>query len=847
MMNMKLHGLFALLIILLLQNSAWAQKKTTLGQLLAQLGDSSSYKVIYSPSVVDTSQVMIMDETNPSIDEIAAELRLKYHLDIKVKGDKIIIFKDPRQRKYTLSGYLTDASNGEALIGASLYSPKHQFGQVSNHYGFYSITLPEGSQSLVISYVGYQTKTLTIDLTENKVMNLSLSPLINRIEAVIITADGEEDLRTVDRMGTHSLSAEDLEAAPILLGEADPIKSIQTLPGVKTAGEGSSSFFVRGSGLDQNLILLDEAPVYNPSHVLGFFSVFNPDAINKIEVFKGDIPASEGGRLASLVDVRMKDGNNQKLGITGGLSPISGRLTLEGPLKKDKASFLISGRQSVFGWLYSLYTDDANLWFYDLNGKLNWKASKKDKLFLSLYTGQDQFRINSSYAINWGNTTGTFRWNHLYSNKLFSTLSLIYSRYNYSIDIPVQNSDDIAWNSGVEDFNVKLGYSYYLSPLLTVKFGGNSILHEYQLGSSKNESISSWENALYSSLKYKTRNWKIEAGLRYSNAFVLGPFSHYELNNGFQIVDSTQYMQGEIVESYGGLEPRFSAAYQPSDKWKWLLSVNRTRQYLQLLSNATGGFTSFDLWYPITKNIAPQIADQFAIGVEHTSEKPFQFGIETYYKRLQNQLDYVDHAQIIENDQLELELRQGKGYAYGIELSSQYSWKKFHTQVSYTYSRTFRQIDEINSAEWYPTTFDRPHDIKVQCQLKEIGRFDFMTNWVFASGAAATLPIGFYNFDGRTIPVYSSRNGARLPNYHRLDLAIKLNSKADPSKRWKGEWILSVINAYNRHNAFSINFGRAITAEGDIVDPKFSHVRDNAVTQTYLFSVIPSLSYNFKF
>lgn len=844
---MKFYRIFTLLGLLVLQFHATAQKKTTLGQLLAQLGDSSSYKVIYSPSVVDTSQVMTLSKTYPSIEEIAAELRLKYHLDIKVKGDKVIIFKDPKTRKYTLSGYVTDASNGEALIGASLYSVQHKVGQVSNHYGFYSITLPEGSQDLVISYMGFQTKTTTIHLVENQVINLALQPTINRIEAVVIRADEEEDVRTVDRMGTHSLNADDLEAAPILLGEADPIKSIQTLPGVKTAGEGSSSFFVRGSGLDQNLILLDEAPVYNPSHVLGFFSVFNPDAINKIEVFKGDIPASEGGRLASLVDVRMKDGNNQKLGITGGLSPISGRLTLEGPLKKDKASFLISGRQSVFGWLYSLYTDDANLWFYDLNGKLNWKASKKDKLFLSLYTGQDQFKINSSYAIHWGNTTSTFRWNHLYSNKLFSTLSLIYSRYNYSIDIPVQNADDIAWNSGIQDVNVKLGYSYYLSPLLTLKFGGNSILHHYQLGSAKEESISSWENALYTSLKYKTRNWKLEAGLRYSAAFVLGPFTHYELNEDFQIVDSTHYQQGEVVESYGGLEPRFSAAYQPSDKWKWLLSANRTRQYLQLLSNATGGFTSFDLWYPITKNVAPQIADQFAVGVEHTSKKYFQFGIEAYYKRLQNQLDYVDHAQIIENSQLELELRQGKGYAYGIELSTQFNRKKLHSQISYTYSRTFRQIGQINNAEWYPTTFDRPHDLKIQCQLKKVGRFDFMANWVFASGAAATLPIGFYDFDGRTIPIYSSRNGARLPNYHRLDVAIKLNSKPNPSKKWNGEWILSVINAYNRHNAFSINFGRAITAEGDIVDPKFDHVRDNAVTQTYLFGVIPSLSYNFKF
>lgn len=841
-----MHTRFFLLLLVVIsvgRSSMAQQQQISLGQLIASLDSSGGYNVVYSPSKIDTAQRVALTSGKLSLEELAAELRTKYQIQAKVQGHRIVLYRI-EQDKYTLSGFVMDAQTGEVLIGASIYSPAHQLGTVTNHYGFYSLTLPKGEQQVVCSYMGYQKETFTVLLNQDVKDDLLLTPQSTELEQVVITVSDEDESVTKQKMGAHYIDSRAIESAPILLGEPDAIKTIQTLPGVKTVGEGSSNFFVRGGGLDHNLILLDEAPVYNPAHALGFFSIFNTDAIKKIEVYKGDIPAYEGGRLASLVDIRTKDGNNQAFGMTGGISPIAAKLTVEAPIVKNKSSFIISGRRSFFDLFYGLASDEANISFYDLNGKLNTRLGQKDKLFFSFYSGKDYFQLNPSYAINWGNTTATLRWNHVYSNKLFSTLSLVTSDYDYEINIPLESADDINWQSGIQDYNVKLKYTHFLSPSTTLYYGINAIRHQFTPGAKAFDAgLTEYEGAAFSAVRFNPRNWDISLGLRYSGAALMGPFSHIVLDS-----DSTvNYSKNEQVASYSGLEPRFSASYTLTNLWKVSLSANRTRQYLQLLSNATGGFTSFDLWFPISRNTQPQISDQLAVGLKTPERRPLIFGVEAYYKQMQNQVDYVDHAQIIENPELESYLRQGDGRSYGIEFTAGYAKGKAKINLSYSYSRTLRQIEGINDGDWYPATFDRPHDLKLQGQVNGLGQWNLMANFVYASGRAATLPAGFYQFDGRSIPVYSNRNGARLPAFHRLDLAAKYHPKNKRNHRWKGEWIFSVMNVYDQHNTFSINFGRAVNSNGEIVDPKFDHVRDNAISHTYLLGVLPSISYNFKF
>lgn len=839
---------FHILLTLICYSGTFAQSSDiTLGQLIAEINADSLYQVIYSPSRLDTTQQVSATTATLSLEALALELEAKYQINARIKGNHIILSR-PQNLKHSISGYVMDAESGETLIGASIYCPSATAGTITNYYGFYSITLPEGKHQIICNYLGYAPETLEVQLNAPLKQDLKLSPASTALGPVIIEADNIESSERVAQTSTHFIDAQAIESAPILLGESDAIKSIQSLPGVKTVGEGSSSFFVRGGGLDQNLILLDEAPVYNPSHILGFFSVFNTDAIKNIEVYKGDIPAHEGGRLASLVDIRMKDGDNQKFGMTGGLSPISTKMTLEGPIKKGKSSYILSGRRTFLDLFYRLSSGDGDIWFYDVNGKVNAQLSGKDKVFFSFYHGKDLFELNPSYTIRWGNSTGTFRWNHIYSNKLFSTLSLVTSDYDYNIGIPLETQTDIAWNSGIRDYNAKLKFTHYLSPKFTLYYGLNSIVHQFDLGSNiASKDLQEWENAAFTSFNFQHHGWNVSAGLRASQAALYGPFTHFEMDDNEQIIDTVSYKSGEQVSSYGGLEPRFSASYTTPSSWKFSLSANRSRQYLQLLSNATGGFTSFDLWYPITKNTALQISDQLAVGIESPKSNAFQFTVEAYYKDMQNQLDYVDHAQIIENPSLEEYLRQGDGKSYGVEFGATYSYKKWKVNSSYTYSRSLRQIEGINAGEWYAATFDRPHDLKIQMQLQGIGQWDFMANWALASGRAVTLPIGFYKFDERTIPVYSERNGKRLPTFHRLDLSARFTPKGSLEKRWKGEWIFSVVNAYNHHNTYSINFGRAVTADGNIVDPKFDHVRTNAVSHTYLLGILPSITYQFKF
>ena len=821
--------------------------KISLGQLITSIDSNSGYHVIYSPSKIDTTQELPMSSKELSLDELATELSEKYQIEARVQGNRIVLYRSANP-KHTLSGYIMDKATGEVLIGASMYCQENQMGTVSNHYGFYSLTLPEGNHQVICSYIGYQAETLEVDLKTSQRQDVNLMPKSTALGPVIITASDEDQSITKRKMGAHYIDSRAIESAPILLGEPDAIKTIQTLPGVKTVGEGSSNFFVRGGGLDQNLILLDEAPVYNPAHALGFFSVFNTDAIKKIEVFKGDIPAYEGGRLASLVDIRTKDGNNQKFGMAGGLSPIAAKLTVEAPIVKGKSSFILSGRRSFFDIFYGLASDEANVSFYDLNGKINTKLGKKDKLFFSFYQGKDFFQLNPSYSVNWGNNTATLRWNHIYSNKLFSTLSLVTSDYNYQIDIPLNEADDIKWQSGIQDYNAKLKFTHYLSPKVTLFYGANAIIHEFTPGAKAFEDgLTEYENAMFSAMRYSHQNWELSLGLRYSQAVLVGPFTHIVLDKDYETTGSVNYTKNEPVTEYGGLEPRLSASYVLSNLWKVSLSANRTRQYLQLLSNATGGFTSFDLWFLASINTQPQISDQLALGFKTPERKKCIFSVEAYYKLMQNQLDYIDHAQIIENQFLEESLRQGDGKSYGVEFAASYSKGKAHVNLSYSYSRTLRKIEDINNGEWYPATFDRPHDLKLQGQLSNIGRWNLMANFSFASGRAATLPVGFYQFENRSIPVYSGRNEARLPAFHRLDIAAKYHPKNKKGHRWKGEWIFSVMNVYNQHNTFSINFGRAVASDGRIVDPKFDHVRSNAVSHTYLLGVLPSISYNFRF
>ncbi|HEV9036847.1 MAG TPA: TonB-dependent receptor [Puia sp.] len=754
------------------------------------------------------------------------------------------------QTHFTVSGTIRDKKTGEILIGASvslLEIPRS--GIASNAYGFYSISAPPGKYTLLVSFSGYEPDSIPVRLDQNIGLPVDLATAGGALTEVVVSAQKKNENVTRALMGVQKLTTREIRNVPVLFGEKDVLKTIQLLPGIQFAGDGNSGFYVRGGGLDQNLILLDEATVYNPSHLLGFFSTFNSDAIKDITVYKGGMPAEYGGRLSSVVDIKMNDGNNKEYHFGGGIGLISTRLNAEGPIVKDRGSFSISGRRTYADVFLKISPDSSvnqnSVYFYDLNIKANYRFDENNRVYLSGYFGRDNLSFANTFGIDYGNATGTARWNHVFNSRLFSNTSLIYSKYSYKIKINSANND-IGFTSNIRDVNLKEDLQYFVDAGNKIDFGFSVIHHAMapgiisaSPGSSFNpltlQNKYSLENALYISHEWSPSDrWHLNYGLRASYFLVLGPGKFYTYDSSGNTKDSTQYNSGSIVTTYTNPEPRASLSFQINQTSSLKISYNRNSQVLHLLSNSTSSNPT-DLWIPSSNNVKPEIADQESIGYfRNLRDDRYEFSVEAYYKSMQNQIDYRNGAELIANENVESQLLFGKGRAYGLELFLKKKAGKFTGWISYTLSRTELKIDGINRNNWYPAKQDRTHDVSLVGIYQASPKWTLSATWVYYTGSAVTFPNGKYQVGGMTAFYYTERNAYRMPAYHRMDVAATLQGKK--KKKFESSWTFSVYNLYGRENAYSIIF------QNDPDDPS----KTQAV-QYALFRFVPSVTYNFKF
>ncbi|HET8830120.1 MAG TPA: TonB-dependent receptor [Pelobium sp.] len=755
------------------------------------------------------------------------------------------------QKNYVLNGVIKDENTGETLIGASVQvNGASSLGTVTNAYGYYSLSIPTGVYQVVYSYVGYQSITKNISVASDATQNISLSSS-NQLMEVIVTEEKRNNNVENPLMGVQKLNVKEINSIPVLFGERDILKTLQLLPGIKSAGEGNSGFYVRGGSTDQNLILLDEAPVYNASHLLGFFSTFNSDAIKDVTVYKGGMPAQYGGRLASVLDIKMNDGNKKEYTIEGGIGLIASRLKVEGPIKKDKSSFMISGRRTYADAFLAFSPDTSvrgsQLYFYDLNAKVNFILDDKNILYLSGYFGRDKLGLNNSFGFDWGNTTSTVRLNHIFSSRLFSNTSLIYSNYNYVIQSLLEDND-FNVTSSIKDFNLKQDFQLTANNAHEVKFGLNVIHHTISPGEitasntssvnqSEIENRKGLELAVYFSDEYKVnKKLNLAYGVRFSNFAALGEGNFKTYDTEGNATSSTFYKSGELVKNYFNLEPRISAAYQLSESKSLKASFTRNTQNLHLMSNSTATSPT-DLYIMNSNNVKPEIADQIAIGYfSNFKNDTYEFSSEIYYKNMKNQIEYRNGTDLRGNQNVESDLLFGDGRAYGIELFLKKRFGNFNGWIGYTLAKTERQFQQINEGRWFNAKQDRTHDLSIVGIYKASKRWTLSSTFVYSTGNAVTYPSGKYQLNGETVFYYSEKNGYRTPAYHRLDLSATLEPKIKPNTRYQSSWSFGLYNAYNRKNAFSIDFR----------DDPNNQSKTQAV-QTSLFGIIPSVTWNFKF
>ena len=770
------------------------------------------------------------------------------------------------QEKFTLSGKITDQHSNETLIGVNIIFPELQTGTTTNEYGFYSITLNKGTYNFQISYLGFNSISKTVVMDKNQTLDFKLNESSESLEEIVITENVERLNIRKPQMSVNSLSINTIKQMPVVLGEVDVIKSITLLPGVSNAGEGSSGFNVRGGAVDQNLILLDEATIFNSSHLFGLFSVFNPDAIKDLKLYKGGIPAKYGGRVSSVLDIYQKEGNSNEFHMNGGIGIVSSRLLAEGPLKKEKGSFLFGGRSSYAHLFFPLFDLDSKAYFYDLNTKLSYNINDNNNVYLSGYFGRDVFEISDSFENTYGNTVINFRWNHLYSSKLFSNLSLIYSDYYYGLAL---NFVEFDWTSGIKNFNLKYDLKHYINSKFKLEYGLNSLYLTFNPGEITPTTATSginpydlikkyaFENAVYVDAEHQvTSKFAVSYGLRLSSFHRLGQteLNLYEndhavsFNEELQIYEKAQpigvdtYNRSDVIASFMNLEPRLALAYQINESSSVKASYNRMSQYLHLLSN-TSSPTPLDVWAPSGKYIKPQLLDQVAIGYFRTiNDNKYSLEVETFYKDIQNRIDYIDGANLIANDAIEQVILNGKARAYGLEVLFRKNEGRLKGWVAYTLSKSEQQTPGrtvletgINDGQWYNTPYDKTHDLSITSSYDFNDKWSFSSNFIFQTGQPTTFPNGQYEYNGITIPNYESRNSSRLTTYHRLDLSANYNPNPKSTKRWKGEWVFGIYNVYGRKNASSI---------------AFKENRDTGVNEASrlaLFGIIPSVSYNFKF
>jgi hypothetical protein len=765
------------------------------------------------------------------------------------------------QERFTISGYVRDSTSNESIIGATISIEGLSTGITTNLYGFYSVTLSAGNYRVNVSHVGYESYVAEIQLNKNKTVNYKLLPRIIQSSEIVIRSDKREKNIKAAQMGKFELSMTNIKNVPALAGEVDPLKVLQLLPGIRNAGEGNSGLYVRGGGPDQNLILLDDAVVYNPGHLFGFFSVFNSDALKNVSLIKGGMPAEYGGRISSVVDVVMKDGNSKKFQAEGGIGTISSRLSLQGPIVKEKASYIVSARRTYIDMLIRPFVNKSSTfagsgyYFYDLNAKVNYRFNDKDRLFLSGYFGRDVFTFRNkersfSTRIPWGNSTATMRWNHVFNSQLFANTSLIWNDYQFQFE-GGQDNFQINYLSSIRDISLKSDFDYYPAPKHHIKFGINLTRHRFNPQSTSGKSQGIVFQPLKVNLKYANYlsgyiqdDWEINDqlqinfGTRYSLFQQTGPYTRYNRDADGNTIDSLVYAPGKIIQQYGGLEPRITMRYSLGKTSSLKAGVTRNLQFIHLVSNA-GTTLPTDIWVPSTYRVKPQIGWQYSAGYfRNFKDNVWETSVEAYYKTMENQIEYKEGYTPGIGDQEE-NFVFGRGWSYGTEFYVNKAKGKLNGWVGYTLSWTWRQFDALNNGKKYPGRFDRRHDLSIVMNYQKSSKWKFSAVWVYGTGNAFTLPERFFLVEGVLTQQFSSINQYRMPSYHRMDFSATLTPKSSQKKKIKSEWVFSIYNVYSRQNPYFIYYSQT-------GNPLQGNLEVEA-RQVSLFPIIPGVTYNFKF
>ncbi len=843
----------------------------TLHKALDEIHNSSGLLFSYNPSQVPLGKIVSVNCRNKPVRNVLDDLFKPLGITYSVVEKQVVLKGGAKQEnvvpaeqvKYIISGHISDSTSGEMLIGSAVYVNGTTTGVITNSYGFYSLTLPPGQYEIVYSYLGYDKKIIPVNLQKNEQISVPLGLSQMMMNIVVVSEKEGDDWRDNLRAGMISLNPMVLKQMPGFAGEADPIKSLQAVPGIQSQGDGSSYFFVRGGKNDQNLILVDEAPVYNASHLFGFFTSMVPDAVKNIDIYKGDAPAQYGGRLSSVIDMQLKDGNMERFGMNGSTNMFANTLALEAPFKKNVSSFYVALRTSNLGWISrSLNRGNLILGFSDFNSKLNIKINRNNRVFLTVYGGLDQYFIKSSAThtsgINWSNNLGTLRWNHIFNDKLFSNTTIYYSRYNYFVQIWKEHFD--YWESHIYQGSIKSDFSWFYSPDLTFRMGLDLSGFESEPGNIRlnNETAQSLlpvvpayksgSSTLYFSAEQKLgKKWFLNYGLRQPVWRNNGETTVYYFDSLYQATDTVRFGVNEKIISFRCLEPRLIITYSPLTGRQFKFSYTRNNQFLQFLSSSISPFNGIESWVPSGPNIEPQRSDQFSVGYfDRLLKEGFLFSAEAYYKLMRNQIDYIDHANLLLNPLLEAQVRKGKIEAYGIELMARKNSGAVTGWISYTFARAMVRTPELNENRIYPAMWDRPHNISVHVSWTNGHRWSISANWIYLTGMPVTTPVGYYTYMNHVVPVYDKIHNNRLRDYHRLDVSATLAlSKA--SRKWQHYLEFGIFNLYGRHNPIAVTFNKIVDDNGNFVLPSdFSDASVIKPVTTAVAGFIPSLTYRFR-
>lgn len=837
-------------------------KNISLTNLLELIAKKSGIPFSYNPKKIPANQLIDYKAVNKSLAAIIAELSEKFGLKYSFVEDQIILQPDKKAEKkisttVTLSGTIKDKSNGEVLIGATVHVKEIQAGTLTNAFGFFSITIPKGTYTITSSFIGYREQTGVVTLNTPRKEDIFLTEEPPMLQEIVISTPLQDLVKDI-QASRLIIKPSTVQERPSFLGENDIVKSLESVPGVKIHSDGSTYYYVRGGNRDQNLVLIDDAPIYNPSHMLGLFSTIVPEAVNDVSVFKGDMPASLGGRLSSVLNVRTKKGNDQQLQIWGSTGLISSKLGVEGPIKKNASSYFVSARASSLKWL--LKRADKNLEqfnFYDLTGKVNFQLSKTNRIFFSSYTGGDNY-FSGNAGIAWTNTAGSLQWNHLFTDKLFMNTTLALGSYDYYLHTDVATKTK--WNSHVSNFNLKSDFSYFINPDNEVTFGTGINGYNFNPGNLKSATQLPAETPVVSvknSIEFMiygnhevmlSERWGANYGIRLSSWSNSGEAFEFTFDETRKPIDTVYYKNHETYKRYHYAEPRVTISYQLSDKQSLKTSYSRNVQNVHMISNSTSPFTSLEVWLPSSTNIKPQVANQFTLGYYQSIEKTgMTLTAEAYYKMMTNQIDYTPHAETFLNPLMEGELRFGKGLAYGLELLAKKDAGRLRGWAGYTYSRAKRKFAGINNGQSYNAFCDRPHQVNLMLSYDITLRWNIGTTWMYSTGAPFSSPISFYHYNGEEVPIYGQKNNDRLPDYHRLDVSATFKLNKNEEKRYRHSISFSMFNAYGRKNALFINYNKEQTETNEFKIPADLSNATRTTSQFYLFRFMPSFTYNFKF